>query len=137
LEIDIYREIEPAIIDGALMRSAGDIPQDFADIGRANLMPISGADSATSRAWIPRTVLSPVSGSAGFGSSVFSSCCATATPGVAASRMTAMNQLIFKNGLELVKCDRHQMIRIASFKRLGRNAPRVLIPQGSLSYYSQ
>jgi hypothetical protein len=29
------------------------------------------------------------------------------------------------------------MIRITSFKRLGRNAPRVLIPQGSLSNYSQ
>jgi hypothetical protein len=29
------------------------------------------------------------------------------------------------------KGDRHQMIRITSFKRLGRNAPRVLIPQGS------
>jgi hypothetical protein len=48
-----------------------------------------------------------------------------------------MNQLIFKKRPGTGECDRHQMIRITSFKRLGRNAPRVLIPHGSLSNYSQ
>jgi hypothetical protein len=42
------------------------------------------------------TVLSPVSGSAGFSSSVFLSCCAQAAPDGAASRRAAMIQKIFE-----------------------------------------
>ncbi len=37
LQIDVDGEVEPVLIDGALLRSAGSIAQDFADIGRREL----------------------------------------------------------------------------------------------------
>jgi hypothetical protein len=34
LQVDVNREIEPAIIDRTLLQSAGNIAKGFADIGR-------------------------------------------------------------------------------------------------------
>ena len=80
LQVDIDGEIEPAFIDGALLQSAGGVADRLADIGGGEFDPFFSKGFGRRPSVVSSTVLSPVSGSAGFKSSVFLSSCAKAAP---------------------------------------------------------
>ena len=76
LQVGIDREVDPVLVDRTLFRAPGRVPEDLSDIGDRKFDAL--LLKRIGQKVVSCTVLSHVSGSAGFRSSVFLSSCAAA-----------------------------------------------------------